>query len=151
MTTDPLTTDRPTADPLTTDPLVRDPLTADPLHTSPRAAGRLTVGPEVADALGPDAAARFTALLERALGLLGGPRVTLAALGFGDAFTRPAPGAEDDAAVPVHLYGHQAVLGPPGGCARCLDGRSPGCRSHRCRASSTSCRGTGLRASRTPA
>ncbi|MFJ6758568.1 TOMM precursor leader peptide-binding protein [Streptomyces sp. NPDC091273] len=134
MTTEPLTAGPPTPDPLTADPLTagpltRDPLTADPLHTPAPAADRLTAGPEVADALGPDAAARFTALLERALGLLGGPRVRLAVLGFGDAFTRPAPEAGDGAAVPVHLYGHQAVVGPPGGCARCLERRWQAVRS----------------------
>lgn len=96
----------------------------------------LTVAPEVAAALGPDAAARFTALLARALGAFGGPAVTLSALGLGDAFTRPAPapvpapGADGDAAaVPVHLYGHQAVVGPPGGCARCLERRWQAVRS----------------------
>ncbi|MEU9234361.1 TOMM precursor leader peptide-binding protein [Streptomyces subrutilus] len=99
--------------------------------------GALTAGPEVAAALGPDAAARFAALLDRALGALGGPRVTLSALGCADAFTRPAPapGTGDGhvdaggAAVPVHLYGHQAVVGPPGGCARCLERRWQAVRS----------------------
>ncbi|MFD9520770.1 TOMM precursor leader peptide-binding protein [Streptomyces sp. NPDC059979] len=89
----------------------------------------LTAGPEVADALGGDAAARFTTLLGRALGALGGPRVTLSALGLADAFTRPAPEAGDGAAVPVHLYGHQAVVGPPGGCPRCLERRWQAVRS----------------------
>ncbi|MGP3689715.1 TOMM precursor leader peptide-binding protein [Streptomyces sp. IBSNAI002] len=91
----------------------------------------LTAGPEVAAALGADAAARFTALLDRALGALGGPRVTLSALGSADAFTRPAPapGTGDGSAVPVHLYGHQAVVGPPGGCARCLERRWQAVRS----------------------
>ncbi|MFG2710960.1 TOMM precursor leader peptide-binding protein [Streptomyces goshikiensis] len=93
--------------------------------------GRVAVGPEVAHALGPDAAARFTALLERALGALGGPRVTLSALGTADAFARPAaPGRGGSRAlVPVHLYGHQAVVGPPGGCARCLERRWQAVRS----------------------
>ncbi|MFD4247075.1 TOMM precursor leader peptide-binding protein [Streptomyces sp. NPDC058525] len=89
----------------------------------------LTAGPELAAALGPDPAARFTALLDRALGVLGGPRVTLSVLGFADAFTRPAPEAGDGSAVPVHLYGHQAVVGPPGGCARCLERRWQAVRS----------------------
>ncbi|MEU9252752.1 TOMM precursor leader peptide-binding protein [Streptomyces sp. NPDC048270] len=95
--------------------------------------GALTAGPEVAAALGPRAAARFAALLGRALGALAGPRVTLSALGCADAFTRPVPVAEhgegDGAAVPVHLYGHQAVVGPPGGCARCLERRWQAVRS----------------------
>ncbi len=91
--------------------------------------GPLTAGPEVASALGPQAAARFTALLDRALGALGGPRVTLSALGCADAFTRPVPEAGDGEAVPVHLYGHQAVVGPPGGCARCLERRWQAVRS----------------------
>ncbi|AYV26017.1 YcaO-like family protein [Streptomyces sp. ADI95-16] len=91
---------------------------------------RVAVGPEVIHALGPDAAARFTALLERALGALGGPRVTLSALGTADAFARPAPGPGGSRApVPVHLYGHQAVVGPPGGCARCLERRWQAVRS----------------------
>ncbi|MEU9162784.1 TOMM precursor leader peptide-binding protein [Streptomyces sp. NPDC048424] len=93
----------------------------------------LTAGPEVATALGPDAAARFTALLGHALEALGGPRVTLSALGLGDAFTRPgpppAPRPGDSAPVPVHLYGHQAVVGAPGGCARCLERRWQAVRS----------------------
>ncbi|MFD3552140.1 TOMM precursor leader peptide-binding protein [Streptomyces goshikiensis] len=91
---------------------------------------RVAVGPEVAHALGPDAAARFTALLERALGALGGPRVTLSALGTADAFARPAPEPGGSRApVPVHLYGHQAVVGPPGGCPRCLERRWQAVRS----------------------
>ncbi|MFD6183825.1 TOMM precursor leader peptide-binding protein [Streptomyces goshikiensis] len=91
---------------------------------------RVAVGPEVAHALGPDAAARFTALLERALGALGGPRVTLSALGTADAFARPAPEPDGSRAlVPVHLYGHQAVVGPPGGCPRCLERRWQAVRS----------------------
>ncbi|MFB7176702.1 TOMM precursor leader peptide-binding protein [Streptomyces sp. NPDC056257] len=92
----------------------------------------LTAGPEVAAALGPDPAARFTALLGRALEALRGPRVTLSALGLGDAFTRPGPppaSPGDRAAVPVHLYGHQAVVGAPGGCARCLERRWQAVRS----------------------
>ncbi|MFF2580159.1 TOMM precursor leader peptide-binding protein [Streptomyces goshikiensis] len=93
-------------------------------------AGRVAAGPEVVHALGPGAAARFTALLERALGALGGPRVTLSALGTADAFARPAPGPGGSRApVPVHLYGHQAVVGPPGGCARCLERRWQAVRS----------------------
>ncbi|AKL69775.1 bacteriocin biosynthesis protein SagD [Streptomyces sp. Mg1] len=93
-------------------------------------AGRVGAGPEVVHALGPGAAARFTALLERALGALGGPRVTLSALGTADAFARPAPGPGGSRApVPVHLYGHQAVVGPPGGCARCLERRWQAVRS----------------------
>lgn len=95
--------------------MTTDPLTAD--------------GPGLADALGPDAAARFTAQLDRALAELGGPRITPAPLGLGDAFTRPAPEGAEGAAVPVHLYGHQAVVGPPGGCARCLERRWQAVRS----------------------
>ncbi|MGW0899152.1 TOMM precursor leader peptide-binding protein, partial [Streptomyces goshikiensis] len=91
---------------------------------------RVAVGPEVAHALGPDAAARFTALLERALRALGGPRVTLSALGTSDAFARPVPEPGGSRAlVPVHLYGHQAVVGPPGGCPRCLERRWQAVRS----------------------
>ncbi|MET9842740.1 TOMM precursor leader peptide-binding protein, partial [Streptomyces virginiae] len=85
--------------------------------------------PALAGALGPDAAARFAARLGRALAALGGPPVTLAPLGVGDAFTRPVPAAADGGAVPVHLYGHQAVVGPPGGCARCLERRWQAVRS----------------------
>ncbi|MFJ5024831.1 TOMM precursor leader peptide-binding protein [Streptomyces goshikiensis] len=93
-------------------------------------AGRVAAGPEVVHALGAGAAARFTALLERALGALGGPRATLSALGTADAFARPAPGPGGSRApVPVHLYGHQAVVGPPGGCARCLERRWQAVRS----------------------
>ncbi|THA86589.1 TOMM precursor leader peptide-binding protein [Streptomyces sp. A0592] len=88
-----------------------------------------TAGPGLADALGPDAAARFTAQLDRDLAALGGPRTTLTALGLGDSFTRPVPEPADGAAVPVHLYGHQAVVGPPGGCARCLERRWQAVRS----------------------
>ncbi|MEU6298317.1 TOMM precursor leader peptide-binding protein [Streptomyces erythrochromogenes] len=90
-----------------------------------------TTGPGsgLAGALGPDAAARFTAQLHRDLAALGGPRITLTPLGLGDAFTRPVPEPADGAAVPVHLYGHQAVVGPPGGCARCLERRWQAVRS----------------------
>ncbi|MFJ2592549.1 TOMM precursor leader peptide-binding protein [Streptomyces erythrochromogenes] len=88
-----------------------------------------TAGPGLAGALGPDAAARFTAQLDRDLAALGGPRITLTPLGLGDAFTRPVPESADRAAVPVHLYGHQAVVGPPGGCARCLERRWQAVRS----------------------
>ncbi|KOU95233.1 MULTISPECIES: TOMM precursor leader peptide-binding protein [Streptomyces] len=85
--------------------------------------------PALAGALGPDAASRFTARLGRALAALGGPPVTLTPLGVGDAFTRPVPATADGGAVPVHLYGHQAVVGPPGGCARCLERRWQAVRS----------------------
>ncbi|MFJ9939647.1 TOMM precursor leader peptide-binding protein [Streptomyces erythrochromogenes] len=87
------------------------------------------LGLGLADALGPDAAARFTAQLDRDLAALGGPPITLTPLGLGDAFTRPVPEPADGAAVPVHLYGHQAVVGPPGGCARCLERRWQAVRS----------------------
>ncbi|MFE5719420.1 TOMM precursor leader peptide-binding protein [Streptomyces erythrochromogenes] len=86
-------------------------------------------GPGLAGALGTDAAARFTAQLDRDLAALGGPRITLTPLGLGDAFTRPVPEPADGAAVPVHLYGHQAVVGPPGGCSRCLERRWQAVRS----------------------
>ncbi|MFE7094416.1 TOMM precursor leader peptide-binding protein [Streptomyces erythrochromogenes] len=90
---------------------------------------RSTAAPGLADALGPGAAARFTAQLDRDLAALGGPRITLTPLGLGDAFTRTAPDPADGAAVAVHLYGHQAVVGPPGGCARCLERRWQAVRS----------------------
>ncbi|MFE5676960.1 TOMM precursor leader peptide-binding protein [Streptomyces erythrochromogenes] len=88
-----------------------------------------TSGPGLAGALGTDAAARFTAQLDRDLAALGGPRITLTPLGLGDAFTRPVPEPADGAAVAVHLYGHQAVVGPPGGCSRCLERRWQAVRS----------------------
>lgn len=103
-------------------------MTTDPLRQAPP----LTADPELADALGPQAAARLVALLGRALGALGGPRVHLSALGLADAFTRPAPAVragDCGAAVSVHLYAHQAVVGPPGGCARCLERRWQAVRS----------------------
>ncbi|MFE0011690.1 TOMM precursor leader peptide-binding protein [Streptomyces erythrochromogenes] len=88
-----------------------------------------TAGSGLACALGPEAAARFTAQLDRDLAALGGPRITLTPLGLGDAFTRPVPEPADGATVPVHLYGHQAVVGRPGGCARCLERRWQAVRS----------------------
>ncbi|WP_405977215.1 TOMM precursor leader peptide-binding protein [Streptomyces sp. NBC_00158] len=86
----------------------------------------------VADGLGREAAGRFTELLERAVAALGGPPVAVSALGLRDAFA--APDREVAAgAVPVALYGHQAVVGPlPGdgpGCARCLERRWQAVRS----------------------
>ncbi|MFD6229285.1 TOMM precursor leader peptide-binding protein [Streptomyces sp. NPDC060232] len=112
----------------TTDRLTTtDPLTATDALT---ATDRLTAcGPALSHVLGPGAAARFTARLGRALAVLGGPPVTLTPLGVDDAFTRPVPGSTDARAVPVHLYGHQAVVGPPGGCARCLERRWQAVRS----------------------
>ncbi|MFJ3876103.1 TOMM precursor leader peptide-binding protein [Streptomyces sp. NPDC090077] len=86
----------------------------------------------VADGLGQEAAGRFTALLERSVAALGGPPVAVSALGLRDAFR--VPDREVPAgAVPVALYGHQAVVGPlPGdgpGCARCLERRWQAVRS----------------------
>ncbi|MFF5705108.1 TOMM precursor leader peptide-binding protein [Streptomyces sp. NPDC012794] len=86
----------------------------------------------VADGLGAEAAGRFTALLERAVAALGGPPPAVTALGLRDAFA--APDREVPAgAVPVALYGHQAVVGPfPAdgpGCARCLERRWQAVRS----------------------
>ncbi|WP_405421109.1 TOMM precursor leader peptide-binding protein [Streptomyces erythrochromogenes] len=108
---------------MTTDQSTAGPGTG--LGTGPRPA----LGPGLADALGPDAAARFTARLDRDLAALGGPPITLTPLGLDDAFTRPVPEPADGTAVPVHLYGHQAVVGPPGGCARCLERRWQAVRS----------------------
>ncbi|MEU3725925.1 TOMM precursor leader peptide-binding protein [Streptomyces sp. NPDC031705] len=85
-----------------------------------------------ADGLGQEAAGRFTALLERAVAALGGPPVAVVVLGLRDAFA--AAGREVPAgAVPVALYGHQAVVGPlpadGAGCARCLERRWQAVRS----------------------
>ncbi|MGE7384715.1 TOMM precursor leader peptide-binding protein [Streptomyces sp. NPDC004126] len=86
----------------------------------------------VADGLGPEAAGRFTGLLERAVAALGGPPVAVRALGLRDAF-RVADREAPAGAVPVALYGHQAVVGPlPGdgpGCALCLERRWQAVRS----------------------
>ncbi|MGW6947916.1 TOMM precursor leader peptide-binding protein [Streptomyces xanthophaeus] len=96
---------------------------------------RSRVAVDRAEGLGAGAAARFAALLERALADLGGPAVALSVLGLDDAFTRPAgTGPDAEAGVPVHLYGHQAVVGPlvPAGgpgCARCLERRWQAVRS----------------------
>ncbi|MFD5510849.1 TOMM precursor leader peptide-binding protein [Streptomyces sp. NPDC127051] len=102
--------------------------------------------PVVRDVLGAGAAERFTALLDRALDALGGPPVELSVLGarnaFADPESEPEPvsvpvsvPAEIGAALPVRLYGRQAVVGPlpvPGGgpgCARCLERRWQAVRS----------------------
>ncbi|MFE1559413.1 TOMM precursor leader peptide-binding protein [Streptomyces sp. NPDC058734] len=86
----------------------------------------------VADGLGREAAGRFTGLLERAVAALGGPPVSVRALGLRDAF-RVAEREAPAGAVPVALYGHQAVVGPlPGdgpGCALCLERRWQAVRS----------------------
>ncbi|GLX22133.1 TOMM precursor leader peptide-binding protein [Streptomyces lavendulae] len=86
----------------------------------------------VADGLGQEAAARFTGLLERAVAALGGPPVAVRPLGLRDAF-RVADREAPAGAVPVALYGHQAVVGPlPGdgpGCALCLERRWQAVRS----------------------
>ncbi|MFI8449209.1 TOMM precursor leader peptide-binding protein [Streptomyces erythrochromogenes] len=108
--------------------MTTDQSTAGP-GTGPGLGPRPALGPGLADALGPDAAARFTARLDRDLAALGGPPITLTPLGLDDAFTRPVPEPADGTAVPVHLYGHQAVVGPPGGCARCLERRWQAVRS----------------------
>ncbi|KOU25439.1 bacteriocin biosynthesis protein SagD [Streptomyces sp. WM6372] len=106
----------------------------------------------VRDVLGAGAAERFTALLDRALDELGGPPVELSVLGAHNAFAEPEPDepesdepepetepgplpAEIAPALPVRLYGRQAVVGPvpvPGGgpgCARCLERRWQAVRS----------------------
>ncbi|WUL62698.1 TOMM precursor leader peptide-binding protein [Streptomyces sp. NBC_00344] len=64
----------------------------------------------------------------RAAGAGSGPMATVALLGHRDELSAPAstdPGAAG--AIPVHLYGHQAIVGPPPGpaeaatpCPRCL-------------------------------
>ncbi|MFE9254216.1 TOMM precursor leader peptide-binding protein [Streptomyces sp. NPDC006879] len=82
-------------------------------------------------ALGAVPAARFTALLGRALHALDGPRVTVRALGLSDAF---APGgAPAGGALPVHLYGDHAALGPvaspAAGCPWCVARRWQAVRS----------------------
>ncbi|MCX4695127.1 TOMM precursor leader peptide-binding protein [Streptomyces sp. NBC_01408] len=90
-----------------------------------------------ADGLGAAAAERFAALLEGSLAALGGPCVALSVLGLGDAFAESGgagAGEEAEAGVPVHLYGHQAVVGPvvpagDPGCARCLRRRWQAVRS----------------------
>ncbi|MEV8532427.1 TOMM precursor leader peptide-binding protein [Streptomyces sp. NPDC051211] len=48
-----------------------------------------------------------------------------------DAFSAPAPATRSgpDDAVPVHLYGHHAVVGAPGSCPRCLERRWQAVRS----------------------
>ncbi|MFJ3923422.1 TOMM precursor leader peptide-binding protein [Streptomyces sp. NPDC090022] len=87
--------------------------------------------PDLEAGLGAGAAARFGALLGRSLDALGAAPVRLSVLGLHDAFTAPvpAPDAADDTAVSVHLYGHQAVVGAPGGCPRCLERRWQAVRS----------------------
>ncbi|MFD8984417.1 TOMM precursor leader peptide-binding protein [Streptomyces sp. NPDC059564] len=59
--------------------------------TSDSPARRVTAAASLAQAMGAEAAARFTAMLERALAALNGPPVTLASLGLRDAFTLPVP------------------------------------------------------------
>ncbi|MET9604285.1 TOMM precursor leader peptide-binding protein [Streptomyces sp. NPDC006512] len=98
------------------------------------AAPLVRAGAAVADGLGAEAARRFADLLERALSVLGGPPVALTALGLRDAFAAPAEEA-GAGAVPVSLYGYQAVVGPVAaaaggaGCARCLERRWQAVRS----------------------
>ncbi|MFG2616766.1 TOMM precursor leader peptide-binding protein [Streptomyces sp. NPDC048507] len=125
---------------------------------SPAPVRRVRTAPALAGALGAQAAARFTDLLERALAALDGPAVALAPLGLDDAFTRPlpaeqvpggprepgtlppgvpevpeVPGVPGVPGVPVHLYGYQAVVGPlpssAPGCGRCLERRWQAVRS----------------------
>ncbi|MER5932008.1 TOMM precursor leader peptide-binding protein [Streptomyces sp. NPDC002054] len=86
---------------------------------------------DLAAGLGPEAAERFAGLLAAALRALDGPRVRLSVLGVRDAFGTPgsAADAQDGSAVPVHLYGHHAVIGTPNGCARCLERRWQAVRS----------------------
>lgn len=104
-------------------------------RTAPNAPGitrrpLVTAGAEVAAALGADTAARFAAELDRALHRLGGPRVALSALGLRNAFAADGPaGPAAPGDVAVHLYGHQAAVGPAGGCARCLERRWQAVRS----------------------
>ncbi|MFD9338928.1 TOMM precursor leader peptide-binding protein [Streptomyces sp. NPDC060028] len=90
-------------------------------------------------------AERFGGLLARALGALDGPRVELSVLGLRDAFAEVPEDGDGlgegfslgdgaDRAVPVHLYGHQAVVGPfpvagRPGCGRCLERRWQAVRS----------------------
>lgn len=99
------------------------------------------------DGLGVEAAGRFADLLRRSLDALGAPPVRLSALGVRDAFAGPggsspavdaASGTAAEAspgAVPVWLYGHQAVVGPVvrpaggAGCPHCLERRWQGVRS----------------------
>ncbi|MGI5446847.1 TOMM precursor leader peptide-binding protein [Streptomyces sp. CA-243310] len=99
------------------------------------------------DGLGVEAAGRFADLLRRSLDALGGPPVRLSVLGVQDAFAGPGGSSPvtDDAsesaaeaspgAVPVWLYGHQAVVGPVvrhaggAGCPHCLERRWQGVRS----------------------
>ncbi|MFD8795861.1 TOMM precursor leader peptide-binding protein [Streptomyces vinaceus] len=113
-------------------------------------ASPVRVDPAVREVLGAGAAERFTALLERALGALGAPPVELSVLGVrnahaepqappprpGSPVAAPATPAPAAAALPVRLYGRQAVVGPvpaPGGggpgCARCLERRWQAVRS----------------------
>ncbi|MCY0960888.1 TOMM precursor leader peptide-binding protein [Streptomyces sp. H27-H5] len=100
------------------------------------------------DGLGAEAAGRFAGLLRRSLDTLGAPPVRLSTLGVRDAFAGPGGGSSPgvDAApeggvdaspeaVPVWLYGHQAVVGPVArpaggaGCRHCLERRWQGVRS----------------------
>ncbi|MFJ9077472.1 TOMM precursor leader peptide-binding protein [Streptomyces sp. NPDC102278] len=99
------------------------------------------------DGLGVEAAGRFAELLRRSLDAFGGPPVRLSTLGVRDAFAGPggsSPGvdaapetgpADDPDAVPVWLYGYQAVVGPVArpaggaGCRHCLERRWQGVRS----------------------
>ncbi|WP_392897032.1 TOMM precursor leader peptide-binding protein [Streptomyces sp. LN699] len=99
------------------------------------------------DGLGAEAAGRFADLLRRSLDALGAPPVRLSTLGVRDAFAGPggsSPGVDaspengvdaSPEAVPVWLYGHQAVVGPVArpaggaGCRHCLERRWQGVRS----------------------
>ncbi|WP_158685730.1 TOMM precursor leader peptide-binding protein [Streptomyces purpureus] len=97
----------------------------EPIPGLVRADGLLAV------ALGAAGAARLCGVLERALRVVGGPEVSLSALGVRDAFAPPVAGA--DGRVPVRVYGRHAVVGPVGdggaGCARCLERRWQAVRS----------------------
>ncbi|MGH3313689.1 MAG: TOMM precursor leader peptide-binding protein [Streptomyces sp.] len=108
------------------------------LETRPRSQADHGTGPEPA----------LAAPLRRALNQLGGPEVTVAALGFRDEFTTagpaspPEPAPQPQPVIPVHLYGQHAIIGPPGratdravnsrdgrACSRCLARRWQAVRS----------------------
>ncbi|MCX0244032.1 TOMM precursor leader peptide-binding protein [Streptomyces drozdowiczii] len=88
----------------------------------------------------PEAVDRFAAALRDALGEGGAaPAVSVARLGVRDAYARTGAPVEDapadSAAVPVHLYGRQVLIGPwpardgRAGCGTCLARRWQGVRS----------------------
>ncbi|HEV7626020.1 MAG TPA: TOMM precursor leader peptide-binding protein, partial [Streptomyces sp.] len=83
--------------------------------------------------------ADLTGLLRRSLTPLQGPRAHVAALGVRDEFAardRDSQPHDDPEPVPVHIYGHHAVIGPVPGrvdaataCPRCLARRWQAVRS----------------------